>query len=91
MSQTVSNYRVAICKFSYTVLSQTSFSGNIKKPNRKNTRIFSCVSVYAYVYIGGTPITFATLQLSSLKLFEEEEGDSLNRRNVRNLETQGVR
>jgi len=47
--------------------------------------------VYAYVYIGGTPITFATLQLSSLKLFEEEEGDSLNRRNVRNLETQGVR
>jgi hypothetical protein len=37
------------------------------------------------------PITFTTLQLSFLKLLEEEEGARLNRRNVRKLETQGVR
>jgi hypothetical protein len=31
------------------------------------------------------------LKLSSLKLLEEEEGGRLNRRSVRNIETQGVK
>lgn len=46
--------------------------------------------MFIYVYVGGRPITFTTLQLFSSKLLEEE-GDRLNRRNVRSLGTQGVR
>ena len=89
LSQTTLTYRVAICKSRAYCSLKKSFLGNIKKPKRKNTRIFSCVFVYAYV--GGTPIRFTTLQLSSLKFLEEEEGDWLNRGNVTKLETQGVR
>lgn len=44
----------------------------IKSP-KKYSVIFVCVRMC--VYVGGMPITFTTLQLSSLKLLDEEEED----------------